>query len=130
MSVDTSTNADVSVTHLVTGIIADAQDLGVKHLELLRSELLQEIRKTTDAIASLAVGFALILIGGVVFCHMAAYLLFQYVPNLSMWQCYGITGLIVAIGGAIPLALGLSRLRSLQQAAAAVSLTARKENSK
>lgn len=130
MSVDTSHNADVSVTHLVTGIIADAQDLGVKHLELLRSELLQEIRKTTDAVASLAIGFALILIGGIVFCHMAAYLLQQSVPSLSMWQCYGITGLVVAIGGAIPLGLGLSRLRSLRTAAAASALSTHKEMSK
>jgi hypothetical protein len=114
MSIDTSANSDVSVTHLVTGIIADAQDLGVKHLELIRSELLQEIRKTTVALVALAIGFALLQIGGVVFCHMFAYLLTQSFPNLSLWQSYGIIGLVVAVCGAIPLAAGFSRLRALQ----------------
>jgi hypothetical protein len=123
MSIDTSETSDVSITHLVTGIIADAQDLGVKHLELLRSELLEEIRKTTDAIVSLAIGFALILIGGVLFCHMFAHMLLQFIPTLSMWQCYGIVGLVVAIAGAIPLAIGLSRLRSLQQSVTATQLS-------
>jgi hypothetical protein len=123
MSIDTSANSDVSVTHLVTGIIADAQDLGVKHLELLRSELLQEMRKTIDAIISLAVGFALSLIGGVVLSHMFAYMLFQFVPALSLWQCYGIIGLVVLVAAAIPLAIGISRLRSLQQSAGTTQLS-------
>jgi hypothetical protein len=114
MSTDTSETSDVSVTHLVTGIIADAQELGVKHLELIRSEVLQEIRKTTEAIVTLAVGFALILIGGVVFCHMAAYLLSQQLPALTLWQCYGIVGVAVALIGAIPILSGLSKLRALQ----------------
>jgi hypothetical protein len=123
MSIDTSANSDVSVTHLVTGIIADAQDLGVKHLELLRSELLQEMRKTIDAIISLAVGFALSLIGGVVLSHMFAYMLFQFAPALSLWQCYGIIGLVVLVAAAIPLAIGISRLRSLQQSAGTTQLS-------
>jgi hypothetical protein len=115
MSIDTSENSDVSVSNLITGIISDAQELGVKHLELIRSELLHEIRKTTEAFVALAVGFSLILIGGVIFCHMFAYWLFQAWPELSMWQCYGIVGLIVAAVGSIPLLLGISKLRTLQQ---------------
>jgi len=121
MSIDTSENSDVSVTHLVKGIIADAQELGVKHLELIRSELLQEMRKTMDAVVSLATGFTLLLIGGIVCCHMFAYLLSQFVPGLAMWQCYGLVSLVVAVGGAIPLAIGFSRLRSLEQSARGAS---------
>ena len=54
MSIDTAQNSDASVTHLLTGIVADAQDLGLKHLELFRSEVLEEIRKTTVELRKMA----------------------------------------------------------------------------
>lgn len=114
MSIDTSSNSDVTVTHLLTGIIADAQELGVKHLELIRSEMLEEMRKTTQAMVSLAVGFVLIQIGGLLFCHMLAYLLVQLFPTLLLWQCYAISGLVAVVCGAVPLMLGISKLRALQ----------------
>jgi hypothetical protein len=114
MSIDTSASSDVSVTHLLTGIIADAQDLGVKHLELIRSELLEEIRQTTEALVSLAIGFALIQIGGLLFSHMFANLLVQVFPSLALWQGYAIVGVVVAICGAVPLILGISRLRAIR----------------
>ena len=113
MSIDTAQNSDVSVSHLLTGIVADAQDLGLKHLELFRSELLEEIRKTTEVLVSMAIGLAVVEIGGLLLGHMLALLLAQLVPSLPTWACYAIMGSVVAGCGAIPLINGVTRLRAL-----------------
>jgi hypothetical protein len=114
MPVDTSLHTEESVTHLLTGIVADAQDLAVKHLELFRSEMLQEIHKTTEALVSLAVGCALLQIGGLLFGQMFAYMIVQLAPSISLWQAYAIVAVVTAGCGAIPLLIGISRLRELQ----------------
>ncbi len=113
MSVDTPSNSDVSISHLLTGIVADAQDLGLKHLELFRSELLEEIRKTTEILMSMAVGLAVMEIGGLLLGHMLALLLAQLAPSLPVWACYAVMGVVVAGCGAVPLIVGVARLRAL-----------------
>jgi len=120
MSIDISPRTeinDVSVTQLLTGIVSDAQDLGVKHLELFRSELLGEIHKTIAAFVALAIGFVLIQVGGLLIGQMLALMLVQFVPTLSLWQSYAIVGIFVLGVGAIPLAIGISRLRALRSLA-------------
>ena len=113
MSVDTPPNSEVSISHLLTGIVADAQDLGLKHLELFRSELLEEIRKTTEILMSMAVGLAVMEIGGLLLGHMLALLLSQLVPSMPIWACYAVMGVVVAGCGAVPLIVGVTRLRAL-----------------
>ena len=113
MSVETFLGSDVSVTHLVTGIVADAQNLGLKHLALFRSEVLRDLRQTREGLVSVAIGFALIQIGGLLVCHMFALLLSQLVPTLPLWGSYAIVGVVVIGCGSIPLMNGIRRLNTL-----------------
>ncbi len=113
MSIDTSLDAEVSVTQLVTGIVADAQDLGLKHLALFRSEVLRDIRQTKEGLVSVVIGFALVQIGGLLVCHMLALLLTQLFPTLPLWGGYGIVGSVVIACGSIPLMNGIKRLNTL-----------------
>jgi len=114
MSIDTTTESDISVTQLLNGIVTDAQNLGLQHLELFRSEMLTEFHKTMEALVSMAVGFAVIQIAGLLLGQMFAYLLLQLAPGLQIWQCYAIVSCIVAGCGAIPLVAGFSRLKAMR----------------
>ncbi len=112
--IETSSGNDVSVTQLVAGIVSDAQDLGLRHLALLRSELLETMRQTRAALVSVAIGLALVLIGGLLVGHMAAHLLSQLFPTLPLWGSYAIVGGVLSGCGAIPLMSGIARLQNMK----------------
>jgi len=101
-----------SVTELVSGIVGDVQDLGMQHLALFRNEIKQDIRKATDAASSLAVGFAVLQLGGFLICLTAVHLLSQLAPNLSLWLCYGIVAAVITAVGAIAVFYGVNRLQN------------------
>jgi len=110
-----SANSSPSVTELVSGIVGDVQDLGKQHLALFRHEVKEDVRKATDAAASLAIGLAVAQVGGILVCLMLVHLLAACSPNLSMWTCYGIVGAVVVAIGALAVANGLIRLKSIEK---------------
>jgi hypothetical protein len=115
MSTTTSpANGSPSVTELVSGIVGDVQDLGMQHLALFRHEVKEDVRKASDAAASLAIGLAVAQVGGLLICLMAVHLLSTLAPNLSMWSCYGIVGALVVAVGALAVANGLMKLKSVE----------------
>ena len=113
MSTEPSPGSDVSVTQLLTGIIADAQELGLRHLALFRSEMLRDVRETREALVLVAIGFVLLQVGGLLVCHMLALLISRLVPAIPLWGCYAIVGGVVSGCGAVPLMAGISRLNTL-----------------
>jgi len=115
MSTTTSpANGTPSVTELVSGIVGDVQNLGMQHLELFRHEVKEDVRKASDAAASLAIGLAVAQVGGILICLMLVHLLSAIAPNLSIWSCYGIVGAVVVAVGALAVANGLTKLKSVE----------------
>jgi len=113
MNSTSTTDTSPSVTELVSGIVGDIQDLGIQHLALFRREVNEDLRKATDAIASLAIGLAITLIGGVILGLMLVYLLAQLAPGLPLWGCYGIVGAGIAVLGAVGVFRGIAKLRTV-----------------
>jgi len=119
---ETLNGADHGVGSLLRGIVNDAQDLFKAQIDLLKSELTTDMRKTREAVAVLAAGAVVTLIGGLMLCIMLVYLLHWMMmpgnhPNndpasLPLWACFGLVGAVIAGGGAYLLYLGRRKLLS------------------
>src|SRR5581483_1882919 len=97
MANDLQTAHEPSITGLVGGIINDAQELLKQQLALFKQEVKDDVRKTKEAVTSLAIGVSVLAIGGIFLCFMLVYLLNWIFPSLPLWCCYGIIGLIFAV---------------------------------
>jgi len=101
------------VTEIVSGIVSDVQDLGMQHLDLFRREIKEDVRKTTDAVSSLATGFAIMQVGAFLISLMLVHLLIAFAPNLPVWGSYGIIGLAVCVIGTAAVLYGVKRWKSI-----------------
>jgi len=100
MAVDLHTDSGPSLTHLVSGIIGDAQALMKQQLALFRTEMKQDIKRTKQALVALVVGLALASVGATLLSFMAVYGLHAAFRDLPLWACFGIVGgLLTAAGG-------------------------------
>jgi hypothetical protein len=113
MATETSPSSEVSVTGLLTGILADAQDLALRHLALLRSEVKESLRETRQAMILMGLGVMLLQLGMIFLCQMCVVLLTHLVPALPVWGSYAIVGGVLVLCGAGPLLAGISRLKTL-----------------
>jgi len=102
-----------SVTELVSGIVGDVQDLGLQHLTLFRNEIKQDLQKAIDAATTLALGGAVLQIGGVLLCLMLVHLLSDLAPSLSLWLCYGLVGVVIVGLGSILVYFGINKLQTV-----------------
>lgn len=100
MSIDTlKTEADPSMTALISGIIGDAQNLVRQQLAMFRTELKQDVRRTKQTLVALVCGLALVSVGCTLLCFMAVHGL-AMAFELPLWACFGIVGgTLAAIGG-------------------------------
>lgn len=110
MSIETSPGSEVSITRLLTDIVADAQELALQHLALFRSEVLDAVRRTKRALVLVVLGFALLQIGGIFLCLTFAALISRFAPDIPVWGSYAIVAGILLACGIIPLAVGISRI--------------------
>jgi len=110
----TGTNSSPSVTELVSGIVGDVQNLGMQHFALFRHEVKEDVRKASDAVASLAIGLAVAQLGGILICLMLVHLLASLAPDLSLWACYGIVGAVIVVIGAVAVMIGMKKLKSVE----------------
>ncbi len=115
-----------TLTTLVSGIVADVEQLFVQQTQLLRLEVREDLRRARTGAIFLGAGLGVTLVGGLLFCLMPAYLLNWLVPELPLWACFGITGFVFLLlgGGAV-----YTALKKFQAAAALPeSAAALKEN--
>jgi Putative Actinobacterial Holin-X, holin superfamily III len=99
---DVHSPPDRSITTLVGGIIADAQQLIQQQFTMFRQEVRDDFRKTKEAALSLAVGVTISLAGSVLLLVMLPLLLHWAVPELALWACFGIVaGVLAALGGVL-----------------------------
>jgi hypothetical protein len=111
--IDQQTDPEVSMTHLVSGILADAQKLIEQQLNLLRHEVKDELHKTMTAAMILMSGSVIVLVGGILLCFMLVELLAWAAPSIPIWGCYGIVGgSIMALGGVL-LFIAIQKLKSI-----------------
>ena|SRR5439155_1035298 len=100
-----------TVTGLVSGIIADAQDLLRQQVAMVRAELRADFRRTVRAAALLAVGALAAVPAVFLVCNMFVFMLHELV-HLSVWASYGIVGGVFVVLSAVLVGVGIQRFRS------------------
>jgi protein-S-isoprenylcysteine O-methyltransferase Ste14 len=102
-----------TLTSLLTGIVNDAQELFKQQLALFKTEVQEDMRKTREAAASLALGAVVALLGVVLLCFMLVHLLHEVTnPQWPLWACFGLVGVVVVVIGAGLLAWAYNRFKS------------------
>jgi uncharacterized membrane protein len=90
------------VTSLVSGILTDVQYLLAQQARLLRLEIREDLRKARTGALFLGAGLGVIIVGGLLFCFMLPHLLNWLVPELPLWACFGIFGVVfLLVGGGV-----------------------------
>jgi len=102
MATQVQSGSDVSVTSLVSGIVSDAQELMKQQLALFKAEVKEDMRKTSEATASLVVGLTTALVGSIVLSFALAHLLSWAWPEIHIWVWYAVVGgMVTAIGAGL-----------------------------
>jgi len=96
-----------SIARLISDLLADLRTLMQQQVQLFRHEIEAEVDKVKKASIWLAVGGALIGLGGLV-CIIALVHLLEAVTGLPLWACYGIVGTLLAGGGFILVKLAIT----------------------
>jgi hypothetical protein len=99
-----------SVTELVSGIVADSQELVKQQFALLRAEMKEDFRRTVRSALLIAVGGVLALPAAVLLCFTIVYAI--NAAGLSLSASFLIVGGAAAIGSAILIGIGVQRFRS------------------
>lgn len=101
-------SSDSSIAHLMGELVADAQHLIRKELELARQEVKIELDKGKQAAISLGIGGAIAAAGGLLLLFMLVHLL-TAVFVIALWISYLIVGGSLLIIGLALLQMGRSR---------------------
>jgi len=112
MATQVQSGSDVSVTSLVSGIVSDAQELMKQQLALFKAEVKEDLRKTTEATASMVSGVVATLVGSIVLCFAVAHLLSWAWPDVHIWVWYAVVGgAVTAVGAGLTFA-AIQKFRS------------------
>jgi len=101
MRTEVHNGSSPTVTALVSGILADVQQLLNQQMQLLRLEVREDLRKARTGAMFLGVGLGITAIGGLLLCMMLPHLLFWATNGvIPLWACYGIFGVVfLFVGG-------------------------------
>lgn len=88
-----------SMSSLVSGILADVQQLIMQQTQLVRLEIREDLRKARTGAIFLGAGLGVTAVGLLLFCLMLPYLLW-WLTELPLWACFGIFGVIFLLIGA------------------------------
>jgi hypothetical protein len=108
---DLQTSSDPSLTSLVTGLINDGQELLKQQLALFKTEVREDLRKTREAMTSLALGAVVLFVGGILLCLVPVYLL-RELAGWPLWGSYALVGGVIAAVGVLLTVLGIQQLKS------------------
>lgn len=90
-----------SVTNLVSGILDDAQKLVRQQIDMLKSEVREDFRRSKRAAEFGSLGVVLLTVGFLGLVMALAYFLHEYY-QFSLWASWSITGgLFLVVGGAL-----------------------------
>jgi len=102
---------DGTITSLIAGIIQDAQRLLSQQIELVKVEIQDDLRKTLSGLAFIAAGAGLLLMGFLLLCFMAVYLL-HWAFSLELWLSFLIVGGFLTLLGVTLVYAAVARFRS------------------
>ena len=108
---DSRTN-DTSVSELIGGLVADAQELVHREIDLAKREVAIEVDKVKQGAIALGIGAGVAIIGALLLGHMLVYLV-QALTGLSLWVSYLIVGAVFAIVGGLLLMQGIKRMQDV-----------------
>ena len=111
------TEQQPSMTELVRGIVDDVQELIKQQVAMVRAEIRQDVRKTKEAVTSLALGAGVAVLGVLLLCFMLVHLIHQLAgggdpASLPLWGCFGIIGGLLTVVGAVLIILGIQKFKS------------------
>jgi len=124
MATNLQESSEQSLTSIVAGIIGDCQELIKQQMDLLKSEVAADLRKTKEASVALVFGVAALFLGGALLSVAVIQLLIAFVP-LPPWASYLLVGSVVVASGGVLTCLGWNRFQSIN---ANQSVKALKEN--
>jgi len=101
-----------TVTGLVSGILQDVQQLVKQQVALVRAEVQADFQQSVRAAALLAVGVLVLVPAVLLLFNMLVHLLHEQ-SGLSLWASHGIVGGAFALLGAVLVAVGVQRFRSI-----------------
>ncbi|HKI37771.1 MAG TPA: phage holin family protein [Gemmataceae bacterium] len=102
------TESPPSMAALLGGIVNDLQALIRQEIALAKSEMVREWDKAKTAASSLAVGAALLALGGVLLCFAVVYVLHE-VAGLPLWASFLIVGGVITGLGAVLFFIGRAK---------------------
>lgn len=101
------------ITTLLKEVGQDIEKLFGQQIDLLRTELRQELAQTKNAVLSLGTGAGLAAAGGFLSTLMVVHGLHR-ATGLPLWACYGLVGGFLGAAGGTLLAQGWKGLAGLQ----------------
>ena len=104
---------DPDLTTLVKEIVSDSETLIGQQLQLLRSEVAQELDQAKEAALAIGAGAGLVATGGVLTALMVVHALHK-ASRLPLWSCYGLVGGLLGTAGAGLLAAGRTEALSVR----------------
>jgi hypothetical protein len=112
--------SEPSMTSLVGGIADDLQTLLKQQLQLTRHEIEEEVRKSKEAVALLAVGIATLFLGAIVLCLGLSHLLHWAtsppatdLARFPLWACHGVVGVALVVIGGLVAWVGRGKFQSI-----------------
>lgn len=90
----------ISIAALVSGLAADMRSLFEQEISLARHEIQYELRKFVLGLFQAGIGFLLSLMATTFILLTLVHWLHTYTP-LTLWACYGIVGLLSAVGSGV-----------------------------
>jgi hypothetical protein len=114
-----------SMMSLMSGIVADVEQLIVQQTQLIRLEIREDLRKARTGAIFLGAGLGITVVGGLLFL-VTLPLFLWWLTEMPLWACFAIFGVVFLLigGGAM-----YAALRKFQDATALPeSAAALKEN--
>jgi len=112
MATNLQTDSGPSVGGLVSGIVGDAQELISQQFRLFKEELREDLRKSREAGAALALSGVVLLVGFVLLSLSLVFLL-AWLTAWPDWVCYAVVGTAITALGAGLAYQGWQTLRSI-----------------
>ena len=100
-----------TMTGLVSGIVADAQELVKQQIALARAEIKADFQRVLRAVVMLAIGSLAAVPAVFLVCNMFVYMLHE-LGGMSVWAGYAIVGGAFVVISAIFIGIGVQRFRS------------------
>jgi len=105
---------DGAPSSLIAGIVHDAQQLISKQIELVKVELKNDLRQLAAHAAFFAAGALALLVGFLLLCFMAVYLLYEAFPGLGLGLSFLIVGGVLTLTGAALVYAAIQKFSSFQ----------------